>query len=97
MVQDQVRVELESLGAPRREPGLCAIALTLAARLDDAAPRDSAALAGQLRETLLKIKASCRDAQPVRGRLDDLASRRAARAAGTKDPQRSPESEHGGS
>lgn len=93
MIEEAVRTELESLGATRREPSLCALALTLAERLDGAGARDSAPIANQLRETLTKIKAACKDQKQERGRLDDLAARRAARASGTADPEQPAEGE----
>jgi hypothetical protein len=93
LVEDCLRAELEGMGAPRREPGLSAMALTLAARLDRASARDAAQIAKQLRETLLRLKAACKDREKPRGRLDDLAARRSARASGPQVSQRPTEGE----
>ncbi|TQN30604.1 hypothetical protein FHX37_0486 [Haloactinospora alba] len=97
MVEDKIRAELESLGAPQHEPGLCALAITLAARLDEAGSRDSSALSRELRETVAKIKTSVQNAETGKeSRLDDLAARRAARASGTADSELPTSGEHGG-
>ena len=50
-----VQREIRALPPDLRQSGLAASALTLAARLDEAGPRDTAAIARELRTTLTEL------------------------------------------
>lgn len=75
--------DLDGLRSPDRAEALAALRDTLATSLAEAAPKEVAALAKQLRDTIRELEqvAEPREVSVV----DDLASRRAARRTGTAD------------
>ncbi|MFD9515937.1 hypothetical protein [Streptomyces sp. NPDC059979] len=78
--QDATRAEIDDLGVEAVAPGMAAIAIALAKALDSAAdvPTSAAAVARELRATLLELRKAAPPA--VEGdALDELTARRAQR------------------
>ena len=78
---EAVRRDLALLPLDLQQTALASIAETLAARLDEAALRDSAPLARELRSTLEKLEQLALDAKPIAlDPLDELNARRTAKS-----------------
>jgi hypothetical protein len=74
-------VNLSAAVKKGRLPGLEALRDHLARQLEDAEPRECAAIARQLASVLAQLEAM---APPKKSRADELAKRRAARRAAAK-------------
>lgn len=81
MTLDEVQAEIEHLGVAEVAPGLVAVAVSLARKLQETeAPTSAAVVARELRATLLEL----RKVAPVKSEgdaLDDLTRKREERRA----------------
>jgi hypothetical protein len=83
-VERAVRSELRKLKCPVQTDGSAALAVALAAQIDNSRGAvAAAAAAAQLRQLLIDLRAAAKDARPERTRVDDLradelAARRSA-------------------
>lgn len=87
-VLDAVRGELAGLPERVRDSGLGATAVVLAERLDEAALRDTSAIARELRAVLSELRELARLAPVEADPLDELERRRAARLADSSPQKR---------
>lgn len=73
-----VRQEIASLPKDLQDSGLAASALTLAKRLQDAGPRDTAAIARELRTTLAELHLIANRVPEENDPVDDILREAAA-------------------
>ena len=83
-VERAVRSELRSLKCSVQSDGSAALAVSLAAQIDNSRGAvAAAAAAAQVRQLLIDLRAAAKDARPAKTRIDDLradelAARRSA-------------------
>lgn len=81
-VERAVRAELRRIGCSVQSEGLAALAVSLAKQIDTSRGAvAAAAAAGQLRVILADLRADAASRVPQKDVIDEIGSRRAARAA----------------